>query len=129
MITIRYSKQPFRRYEREDWICLIGYCGSIHQVLRDSLSLSEPLIHTSESDWIITQVDIGYDIPYSTIDRSKGFLSFMEFNGSLQIRHLDAIYQVYSMLLADKGRCLGSEDSYTSLPTLLLNLLYLLCIA
>jgi len=97
--------------------------------LVDAAPLSEPLIHTSESDWIITQVEIGYDIPHSTIDRSKGFLSFIEFNDSLQVRHLEVIYQVYSKLLAYKGRCLRAEDSYASIPTLLLNLLYLLCIA
>ena len=48
-IMIGCSKRPFKWYCRDDWIDLIGYCGSIHQVFRDSLSLSEPLIHTSES--------------------------------------------------------------------------------
>ena len=108
-IMIGCSKQPFRWYCRDDWISLIGYCGSIHQVFRESLSLSEPLIHTSESDWLVTQIHIGYDIPHSSTDNSKGSFVLSEFNNSLRVKDLDTVYQVYSKLLPYKGKCTRLE--------------------
>jgi hypothetical protein len=104
-IMIGCSKQPFRWYCRDDWISLIGYCGSIHEVFRDSLSLSEPLIHTSESNWLVTQIHIGYDIPHSKIGDSKGSFVLSDFNNLLRVKDLDTIYQVYNKLLPYKGKC------------------------
>jgi hypothetical protein len=71
MINIRCSIEPFRWSNRHDWLELIAIYGAIHQVLRDSLSLSlsEPLIHASPAYWAVNQVEINYDIPDSN---SKG---------------------------------------------------------
>ena len=87
------------------WISLIGYCGSIHQVFRESLSLSEPLIHTSESDWLVTQIHIGYDIPHSEGGNSKGSFVLSDFNNLFRVKDLDTVYQVYNKLLPYKGKC------------------------
>jgi hypothetical protein len=94
--------------------------------MQEILSLSEPLKHTFESDWLVTQIDIGYDIPHSAIiANAKGPLSFTEFNGSLKVKHLDAVYQIYNKLLPDKGSYLRlekqvsfSSSSHSSPPTL-----------
>jgi hypothetical protein len=40
----------------------ISSCGGIYQVIKDECSLSEPLV-TNVPQWIICQMDIGYDIP------------------------------------------------------------------
>lgn len=39
MITIKATLHPFKWYSREDWIQLIEICGSIHQRIKDSLSI------------------------------------------------------------------------------------------
>jgi hypothetical protein len=102
IIMIGASMHPFRWDGSDDWISLVATCGSIHQVLRDSLSLSEPLIHKSESDWIITQIDIGFDIPLHPQVR---------FNGSLQIKQLERVHNIYPKLLPYKGRCARLEEN------------------
>ena len=78
-IMIKTSKQPFKWDCRDDWISLMAYCGSIHQIFRDCLSISEPLIHSSESDWMITQIHIGYDISQqSSLEKSNRHFRYIK---------------------------------------------------
>ncbi len=60
MITVGSSQEPYEWYSRDDWLELMEGCGSIHQILKDTLGVSEPLIHSSASQWNVIQLDIGY---------------------------------------------------------------------
>lgn len=122
MITIGSSKEPYKWYSREDWISLMATCGAIHQVIKNTVGVSEPLIHLSESDWIVSQLDIGYDCE---IDTSKLNISRL-FNGAVKIKHLDGVYQIYNKFVPFKGEILRIEDqrnfsSCNSSPTLSLS--------
>ena len=71
MMTIKTSKAPFGWDSHDDWMNLIALCGSIHQIFKDNLSVSEPLIHTSELDWVVTQLDIDMIFLVPFIDKSR----------------------------------------------------------
>jgi len=109
MITIKASKKPFRWNSKDDWIGLVAICGSIHQIIRDSTCLSEPLIHSSETDWTVTQIDTSYDIFHSNVDKSDT-ISLTTFNGYLKVKHLDTAHQMYSKQLPYKERCIRLEE-------------------
>lgn len=66
------------------------------------MNISEPLIHTSESDWLVTQIDIGFDISLHPQ---------VKFNGSLQIKQLERVHNIYPKLLPYKGSCLRLEEN------------------
>jgi hypothetical protein len=116
MITIKATLHPFKWHDRAYWIQLMAICGSIHQILKGALSVCEPLIHASEADWLVKQIDIGYDIPTSPLDNSKssstkGAMSIPRlFDGCLKVSHLDRVYQVYNKQLPYKGNCIRAEE-------------------
>jgi hypothetical protein len=70
------------------------------------------LVHTSESDWIVTQIDIGYDIPYSNSNKKTKNSSarITKFDFPLQVKQLDRVYQVYNKQLPYKGKCIRIEE-------------------
>ena len=110
-------------------LALLQPVDQIHQILRENLSVSEPLIHTSESDWLVTQIDIGYDIPYLNSNNTKNASArITKFDFPLQVKHLDRVYQAYNKQLPYKGRCLRLEErALTFLMILQQHLLYHLC--
>lgn len=108
MITIGSSKMPYRWNSREDWISLMSTCGVIHQTLRDALSVSEPLIHTYEGDWFVTQLHIGYDFELG--DRAGKLYFTRLFDGAMQVKHLDGVYQLYNKRLPYKGEVIRFEN-------------------
>ena len=86
LTTIESSKEPYKWYSREDWLDLIQVCGSIYQI-KDSLGVSEPLIHTSIFQWNVTQLDIDYDCKLDDSDYNRLNIPRL-FNGSVKVKHL-----------------------------------------
>ncbi|MDR4491269.1 MAG: hypothetical protein AB7V56_14430 [Candidatus Nitrosocosmicus sp.] len=99
--------EPYSWYLRKDWLDLIQACGSIHQKIKDSLDISEPLIHTSVSQWNVTQMDIRYDCKLENGDYNSRVNISRLFNGSVKIKHLDNVYQIYDKPLPHHGKILN----------------------
>jgi hypothetical protein len=109
MIIIGSSKEPYRWYSRDDWLDLLEACGSIHQIIKDTLEVSEPLIHSSASQWIVTQLDIGYDCKIDDSNCNRVNISRL-FYGAVKVKHLDSVYQIYSKHLPFDGEIIRIED-------------------
>lgn len=130
IIIIGASMHPFKWGDSDDWISLVASCGPIHQTLRDRLSLSEPLFHISESDWIVKQFDLNYDVhmhPFLLSDSSSSSTDSKEPTTiiwpCIKVKQLGRVYQVYSKQLPYKGRCRRMEEqiifqSHSPAPTL-----------
>lgn len=110
MITIGSSKEPYKWYSRDDWLDLIEACGSIHQILKDSLGVSEPLIHSSVSQWNVSQLDIGYDCELDNCGSANRLNISRLFNGAVKVKHLDGVYQIYNKHLPFDGEIIRIED-------------------
>jgi hypothetical protein len=69
-------------------------------------------------DWQVLQVDVGFDIPFSSPhyknnSPSKESLTLSRlFNGCLKVKHLDRVYQIYNKQLPIKGSCLRIEEQH-----------------
>ncbi|MGD9674656.1 MAG: hypothetical protein AB7U98_14400 [Candidatus Nitrosocosmicus sp.] len=110
MITIGLTKEPYKWYSRDDWLELIEVCGSIHQIIKDTLGVSEPLIHSSASQWNVTQLDIGYDCELGNGDSASRLNISRLFNGAVKVKHLDGVYQIYNKNLPFYGEIIRIED-------------------
>jgi len=104
-IMIKTSKQPFMWYDRDNRLthCLLWrYPPGLK---RQIVSFRTPNPHPYPTGKPL--IEIGYDIPLSNL---KDRFRLTYFNGSLQVKHLDIVFQVYSKLLSDKGRYLHIEN-------------------
>ena len=107
IINIAASRQPFEWHFREGWTDFIVLCGEINNEIKNALSHNEPL-KSRIYDWQVLQVDVGYDIPLSNLDKkngssSKGSFTFSRlFNECLNVKHLDRVYQIYNKQLRIK---------------------------
>ncbi|MDR4491775.1 MAG: hypothetical protein R2685_12865 [Candidatus Nitrosocosmicus sp.] len=108
MMMVRCSKEPYKWNSRDDWINLMSTCGAIHQTIKDSLTVSSPLVHSIEGDWFVTQLHVGYDYK---IGGAQGKLNLLRlWNGALKVKHLDGVYQLYNKQLPYRGQVLRIEE-------------------
>lgn len=116
IIMIRCTKDPFRWFPREDWLALYEICNKIHQILRDSLylGLSNPLVHSTYFDWIVTQLHLGYDYQmHDGNEKGKEItkLDMPRFNDAIKVRNLDGVAcQAYVKRLPNKGTVTRIEE-------------------
>jgi hypothetical protein len=109
MIIIGASNEPYEWHSRDDWLELIEACGSIHQIIKETLDVSEPLIHSSASQWNVTQLDIGYDCKMDDSKFNRLNIPRL-FNGAVKVKHLDGVYQIYNKQLPYDGEIIRIED-------------------
>lgn len=115
-IMVKCTKDPFRWYPRDDWIVLYDICNSIQQLLREHLELgfSDPLIHTTYLDWLVTQLHLGYDlqVPNNEVKRKSTYkLDISKFDIPVRVRNLDGVScQVYSKRTPHKGAVIRFEE-------------------
>ena len=117
-MILKCTSDPIYLGRVEDMTNFISICGELLNVLKAETSNSEPLVN-DVANWKLTQFDGAFDVPIeSNVHASgnkqteKGLLSWKNF-GSIRVKYLGQLYQLYSKNVLHKGKVFRLEKRFS----------------
>jgi hypothetical protein len=112
-IVIKCSKDPYDLISDDGYTNFVGDCGEIHRMIKDEMGINQVLLDNI-SDWKVIQIDCALDIKTKDIEdllNSQQKYRNVTFKspGTVRVKDLNQIYQIYTKYLPTKGACLRIE--------------------